>query len=47
MNFVIHGDCSSLKTCRTLSMPFHKTDVTDDPENGLQITPSHRHEPNS
>jgi len=47
MNFVIHPDCSSLKTCRTLSMPFRKTDVTDNPENGSQITPSHKHEPNS
>lgn len=46
MNFVIHRDCSSLKTCRTLSIPFRKTNVTDDPESGLQITPSHKHDPN-
>ena len=46
MNFVIHGKRGRLKTCRTLSMPFCKFDVIDDPKHNHQIDSIHQHEPN-
>jgi len=47
MNFVIHRERGRLKTCRTLSMPFRKFDVIDDPKDSLQIDTIHKHRPNN